>query len=81
MDKKSVLISQLLMTFMMAFSMSGLMSLIELGPTEAWLAFWPGEFAIAWPTAFVLTMLAWPIALSLTRLVAGPALEEDVSSD
>jgi len=81
MDKKSVLISQLLMTFMMALSMSGIMSVIELGPTATWLAFWPGEFAIAWPTAFVLTMIMWPLALSLTRLVAGPALGADTSSD
>lgn len=70
MSKKAVLISQLLMTFMMALSMSGIMSLIELGPTRNWLSFWPREFAIAWPTAFILTMIAWPAALTLTGVIA-----------
>lgn len=66
MNKKTVLISQLLMTFMMAASMSGIMSLIAMGPTADWLAVWPGQFAYAWPIAFVLTMIAWPMAMAIT---------------
>ncbi|MDK3018647.1 DUF2798 domain-containing protein [Pseudodonghicola flavimaris] len=55
MDKKSLLLAQVLITFMMALSMSGIMSMIHMGPTREWLATWPREFIIAWPIAFVLT--------------------------
>lgn len=78
MDKKSALISQVIMTFMMALTMSGLMSLIELGPTMVWLNHWPKIFLIAWPTAFVLTMIAWPTAMAMTRKVVRPALVDDL---
>ena len=57
MNKKTILISQILMTFMMAMSMSGIMSLIALGPTADWLAIWMKQFLFAWPIAFVLTGL------------------------
>lgn len=66
MNKKTILISQLLMTFMMAASMSGIMSLIAMGPTAEWLVAWPGQFASAWPIAFVLTMVTWPLAMAIT---------------
>ncbi|AQP47896.1 hypothetical protein BW730_10725 [Tessaracoccus aquimaris] len=62
MNKKTALIAQVIMTCIMAATMSGLMSLIALGPTQAWLAAWPRQFAVAWPIAFALTMLAWPVA-------------------
>lgn len=80
MDKKTALIAQVFMTFMMALSMSGIMSVIELGPTVVWLNHWPKIFLIAWPTAFVLTMVAWPTAMALARKVAKPALEDDLSA-
>ena len=69
MDKRTILISQLLMTFMMALSMSAIMLLIAVGPTAAWLEAWPKQFLIAWPIAFILTMVAWPLAQTLTRLI------------
>lgn len=55
-DKPTLLLSQLLITLMMAFSMSGIMSLIALGPSAEWLRIWPRQFIIAWPIAFVLTL-------------------------
>ncbi|WP_188254811.1 DUF2798 domain-containing protein [Pseudaminobacter soli (ex Zhang et al. 2022)] len=76
MDKRTVLISQLLMTFMMAVSMSGIMSLLSLGPTAAWLDIWPKQFLIAWPVAFVLTLVAWPLSMALTRRLVRPASDE-----
>ena len=80
MDKKSALIAQVFMTFMMALTMSGIMSLIELGPTMVWLNHWPKVFLIAWPTAFVLTMVAWPAAMAMTRKVVRSTLQDDVSA-
>ncbi|MGP7961533.1 DUF2798 domain-containing protein [Sanguibacter sp. A247] len=70
MNKRFVLLSQIFMTFMMAASMSGLMSLFHAGFTVAWLKGWPLQFIIAWPIAFCLTMVCWPIAMKL----AGAAL-------
>lgn len=55
MDRLTRLLTQFLITLMMALSMSGIMSLIALGPTAEWLRIWPRQFAIAWPIAFVLT--------------------------
>ena len=72
MDKRTILISQLLMTFMMALSMSGIMSLISVGPTAAWLEIWPMQALMAWPIAFVLTMAAWPLSMALTRRLVRP---------
>jgi Zn-dependent protease with chaperone function len=72
MDKKTAIISQVFMTFLMALSMSGIMSLIMLGPTTVWLRIWMTQFVMAWPIAFVLTMVAWPASKKLTRLVVRP---------
>lgn len=73
-DKPTLLLSQLLITLMMAFSMSGIMSLIALGPCAEWLRIWPRQFIIAWPIAFVLTLfisrLGFFLAHRLRRLGA-----------
>lgn len=69
MDRKSVIFTQVIMTFMMAVSMSGVMSLIAIGPTDVWLSRWPIQALTAWPIAFVATMLLFPLASRLTRLV------------
>ncbi len=81
MDKKKVIVTQLIMTFMMATSMSGIMSLIAMGPSATWLSRWPLQALTAWPIAFVVTMLLFPVASRITRLllrtptVASPAAE------
>ncbi|HEY6632772.1 MAG TPA: DUF2798 domain-containing protein [Rhizobiaceae bacterium] len=71
MDRKTVLIAQFLITLMMASSMSGILTLIMLGPTSEWLHQWPRQFIIAWPIAFCLTMvvsrIAFGVATRLTR--------------
>ena len=73
MDKKTLLIAQILMTFMMALMMSGIMSLLVFGPTAEWLRVWRHQFLLAWPIAFVLTLgvsrIAFPLAGRLARLI------------
>lgn len=69
MDKKIALLAQVFMTCIMAATMSGIMSLIALGPSQEWLAGWPLQFAIAWPIAFALTMVAWPASMKLAFAV------------
>ncbi|SDL31706.1 Protein of unknown function [Nocardioides sp. YR527] len=65
MDKRTGLLIQVVMTFLMALTMSGIMSLIAMGPTIAWLTQWPLAFITAWPIAFVLTMLFRPAAMKV----------------
>jgi hypothetical protein len=55
MPKKVLIVAQLCITFCMAVSMSGIMSLIAMGPSAEWLAAWPIAAITAWPIAFILT--------------------------
>lgn len=71
-DRKTLLLAQVLITFMMAASMSGIMSMIALGPTAEWLHAWPRQFLIAWPIAFVLTLVVSRIAFGIAgRVMSG----------
>lgn len=72
MNKKTALLAQVFMTFLMAASMSGIMGLLMVGPSLEWLAAWPLQFLIAWPIAFALTMVAWPASMGLARKLAQP---------
>ncbi|SEK17471.1 Protein of unknown function [Pacificibacter marinus] len=69
MDKKTLILTQVIMTFMMAVTMSGIMSLIALGPTALWLSEWPKAALIAWPFAFVLGAIAFPVASRMANLI------------
>ncbi|NRQ39152.1 DUF2798 domain-containing protein [Nonomuraea sp. NN258] len=69
MSKKSVFLTQVIMTFIMAATMSGLMGLIFTGPSMEWLAGWPRQFIIAWPIAFAVTMVAWPASMALSGVL------------
>ena len=70
-DKKTLLLAQIFITFMMAASMSGIMSLIAMGPSMAWLGAWPTQFIMAWPIAFVLTLFTSTIGFALARRLTG----------
>lgn len=70
-DRKTLLLAQILITFMMAFLMSGIMSLFALGPTAYWLSQWPKQFIIAWPIAFVLTLFVSKFAFGLAFMIMG----------
>lgn len=73
MDKRTLIIAQILITFMMALSMSGIMSAIGMGLTAEWLHAWPRQFIIAWTVAFILTQattrVAFPVAFKLRRML------------
>ena len=70
-DKKTLFLAQLFITFMMALSMSGIMSLLQLGPTAEWLTIWPRQFIVAWPIAFLLTMVISRLGFALAHRIAG----------
>jgi hypothetical protein len=65
-NKKTLIVAQLLITLMMAFSMSGIMSLIALGPTLFWFHTWMQTFIMAWPIAFCLSIPVGKIAFALS---------------
>lgn len=71
-SKKTVLIAQVVITFMMSLSMSGLMSLIAMGPTAEWLAGWPTQFIIAWPIAFVFTQISTRVGFAVAHKLTAP---------
>jgi hypothetical protein len=67
--KRTLLIAQVLITLMMATLMSGIMSMIALGPTELWLRVWPRQIIIAWPIAFCLTLVVSRVGFNLARRI------------
>lgn len=68
-DKPTRLLATALISLMMAAAMSGIISLIALGPTAAWLARWPKAFLVAWPIAFCLTLLVAPLGFRLAHAI------------
>lgn len=69
--KKTTLVMQLCMTFMMALTMSGTLGFINEGAD--FLAHWPRMFIIAWPIAFLYTRLINPLAFKIAFKLAPPA--------
>ncbi|UWQ94670.1 DUF2798 domain-containing protein [Rhodobacteraceae bacterium M385] len=72
MQKKTMILTQAIMTLMMATAMSGIMSLIALGPTAIWLSAWPRTILIAWPIAFVLGAVAFPLSARIASFLVKP---------
>lgn len=68
--KKTTVVLQLLMTFMMATVMSGIMGFVNAGP--AFLSHWALSVLIAWPIAFLVTQVVTPIAFKLAFMIAPP---------
>ena len=70
-SKKTLILAQVFISLMMAFLMSGIMSVIALGPTNLWLRVWPQQFLLAWPIAFCLSLvvsrLGFAFSARLTR--------------
>lgn len=67
---KTVIVAQALISCMMAFLMTGIFSLMALGPTAEFLKSWLQHFITAWPIAFCLSIIvskvAFAIAIKLT---------------
>ena len=70
-DKKTILIAQFLISMTMAFLMTGIFSLLELGPTLEWLQVWMKNFITAWPIAFVLSIIVSKLAFDVAFRIRG----------
>ncbi|TWG61012.1 MULTISPECIES: DUF2798 domain-containing protein [unclassified Aminobacter] len=71
MDVKTQIVTQIVMTCLMAFSMSGIMAAIALGLDKFTVSMWMSQFIIAWPIAFVATSILWPVASRISKLILG----------
>lgn len=70
-NQKTVIITQIFITLMMASLMTGIFSFFELGFTQVWLQAWLSKFIVAWPIAFILSLFVGKIGFSLaTKLTA-----------
>lgn len=79
MQKKTMILTQVIMTFIMATAMSGIMSFIALGPTAFWLSNWPKTALIAWPIAFVLGGIAFPVSARIANFLMKPKAGKTVT--
>ncbi|MDP3338728.1 DUF2798 domain-containing protein [Frigidibacter sp.] len=62
-NKTHMILAQVFMTAMMAFSMSGIFTGLHMGLTTLWLAEWARTFVMAWPLAFLLSTVIAPIGI------------------
>ncbi|MBL8522516.1 MAG: DUF2798 domain-containing protein [Betaproteobacteria bacterium] len=60
------------MSMLMAFIMSGVLTLVNLGPVADYFSKWMRAFAIAWACAFPTVLLVAPIARRLVAAVVEP---------
>lgn len=63
--KQTILVAQFIISFMMALLMTGIFSFFELGMTQTWLEAWMRHFIVAWPIAFVLSIIVGAIGFKL----------------
>lgn len=73
MNVKTIIVTQIIMTCLMALSMSGIMLYIAIGSTPDFFTIWMKQFIVAWPIAFVMTNVMWPIANKIARTILRPA--------
>lgn len=57
------------MSMLMAFIMSGVLTLVNLGPVANYISKWMHAFVIAWACAFPAVLLVAPIARRLVAAV------------
>lgn len=71
MQPRTIIIAQLLISFKMAFLMTGIFSFLPMGLTLEWLKAWAEHFIVAWAIAFVLSLFvsrsSFSIAMRLTQ--------------
>lgn len=71
MNKKTLIIAQLCITFCMAVTMSGVMSLIFGGYNDGFFSRWPVQALTAWPIAFFFTQFYGPLGFIVAGKLTG----------
>ena len=70
-NKKTLILAQALIALMMATFMTGFFSFLNLGPTSEWFLAWGKSFVLAFPVAFLASLVISPIAFRLARMLTG----------
>ena len=55
--KQTIILAQALISCLMAFLMTGIFTFVEFGLTQEWAAVWLRNYIVAWPVAFVLSLV------------------------
>jgi hypothetical protein len=63
----------LVLSILMTFVVSAISTLKSLGPTPAFLATWPGAWAISWLVAFPTLLAVLPLVRRIVSWVVSPA--------
>lgn len=64
-DKKLIILAQAFISCFMAFLMTGIMGFVHGGFAEGWHMQWMTGFVLAWPIAFLLSMVVGPLGFRL----------------
>lgn len=71
-NKKTLLLAQALIALMMATFMTGFFSFLNLGPTSEWFLAWGQSFVLAFPVAFLASLVISPLAFRMAHAIARP---------
>jgi hypothetical protein len=72
-NPKTIVIAQFFISAMMAFLMTGFFGFIHFGLTAEWLQEWASAFVIAWPVAFVLSLIVGRLGFMIATRITGEA--------
>lgn len=64
-NPRTLILAQVMISFAMALMMTGFFAFLALGPTAEWLRAWIGNFVIAWPLAFCLSLVVGKVAFAI----------------
>ena len=62
----------LVLSILMTFVVSMISTLKSLGPTPAFVATWPGAWALSWLVAFPTLLVALPLVRRIVSIVVAP---------
>ncbi|MCW1930818.1 DUF2798 domain-containing protein [Pararhodobacter zhoushanensis] len=71
-SRKVILLAQVFISGLMAFSMSGIMGFLHTGNAPDFIKIWLSAFITAWPIAFVLSLGVSPLAFWMAGRLAKP---------
>lgn len=68
----AAIVMPLVLSVLMTFVISGVSTLLSLGPTPAFIATWPSAWAISWMVAFPTLLMVLPLVRKIVALVVEP---------
>lgn len=69
-NKKTIIIAQILISFLMALSMTGIFTFFQFGFSFNIIGEWLSRFIIAWPIAFILSIPIGKLSFKLANKIS-----------